>query len=239
MESLITISEKKMINNKRVLTLIHARGGSKGIPKKNIRLLKDKPLIAWTIIEAKKSKYIDRLILSSDDHEIIQVAKDYNCEVPFIRHKELAQDHTPGIEPVLHVINIISGYDIIILLQPTSPLRTSDDIDQCLEYFIQNNAKICISITEVDKTPYWMFTIDNKTHTLAPLMQQKNIVARRQDQPTLYVPNGAIYIANINYLKHTRSFYTNKTIGFVMPRERSIDIDNEFDFKLAEYLLEK
>ena len=227
-----------MINNKKILALIPARGGSKGIPKKNIRYLKNKPLIAWTILEAKKSKYIDRLILSSDDQEIIQVAKSYNCEVPFIRPKELAQDHTPGIEPVLHAINIISGYDIVILLQPTSPLRTSDDIDQCLEFFIQHNAEICVSITEADQSPYLMFSLDNKTHTLSPLMQQSHIITRRQDYPKLYVPNGAIYIANINYLKSTKSFYTDKTIGFIMCRERSIDIDDEFDLKLAEYLLE-
>nr|HPK54819.1 acylneuraminate cytidylyltransferase family protein [Smithellaceae bacterium] len=117
-----------MIQGKTVLAIIPARGGSKGIPRKNITNLAGKPLIAWTIEEAKKSKYIDRLILSSEDNEIIQVAKEWGCEVPFIRPRELAEDDTLGIEPVLHALNTIKKkYDYVVLLQPTSPLRSVDD----------------------------------------------------------------------------------------------------------------
>ncbi len=114
-----------MIAGKTVLAIIPARGGSKGVPRKNIRLLAGKPLIVWTIDEAKKSKYIDRFILSSEDDEIIKIAREYGCEVPFKRPIELAQDDTPGIEPVIHAINTLEDkYDYVVLLQPTSPLRT-------------------------------------------------------------------------------------------------------------------
>lgn len=118
------------------LAIIPARGGSKGVPRKNIRNLAGKPLIAWTIEEAKKSKYINRVILSSDDNEIIEIAKNYNCEVPFVRPKNIAEDNTPGIDPVLHAIKQCPGYDYVVLLQPTSPLRTVEDIDGCIRYML-------------------------------------------------------------------------------------------------------
>lgn len=123
----------------KILAIIPARGGSKGVPRKNIRDLAGKPLIAWTIEEAKKSKYITRLILSSEDEEIIEAAKKYGCEVPFVRPIELAQDNTPGIEPVLHAIEKCPGYDYVLLLQPTSPLRTVEDIDGCIEFLLNKN----------------------------------------------------------------------------------------------------
>ena len=115
-----------MINGKKVLAIVPARGGSKSLSGKNIKLLAGKPLIAWTIDEAKRSEYIDRLILSSDDEDIINVARSAcDCDVPFVRPKELAQDDTPGIEPILHAINEIPGFDLVVKLQPTSPLRKS------------------------------------------------------------------------------------------------------------------
>ena len=134
-----------MIDNKRVLAIIPARGGSKGVPRKNIRNLAGKPLIAWTIKEGKKSKYIDRLILSSEDSEIIEIAKAYGCDVPFVRPEELAKDNTSGVEPVLHAVSKLEGYDIVVLLQPTSPLRTVTDIDKCIEKCIFEKAYLCLS----------------------------------------------------------------------------------------------
>lgn len=145
--------------NSKILAIIPARGGSKGVPRKNIRELAGKPLIAWTIEEAKKSKYIDRLILSTEDDEIIEVAKQYGCEVPFKRPIELAQDDTPGIDPVLHAIEQCPGYDYVVLLQPTSPLRTVDDIDGCIEQLLSSDGtNFCVSVTEPEKSPYWMYT---------------------------------------------------------------------------------
>ena len=129
-----------MLNGKTILAIIPARGGSKGIPRKNIKPLAGKPLIAWTIEEAKKSKYIDRLILSSEDEEIIRIAKKWGCEVPFVRPKEFAEDETSGIEPILHAIETLSEkYDYVCLLQPTSPLRTVNDIDGCIKKCIDRS----------------------------------------------------------------------------------------------------
>ncbi|GAB4461220.1 MAG: acylneuraminate cytidylyltransferase family protein [Bacteroidales bacterium] len=224
-----------MIDGKSVLAIIPARGGSKGIPKKNIKLLAGKPLIAWTIEEAKKSKYIDRLILSSEDDEIIKVAKDWGCEVPFVRPKELAMDDTPGVEPVLHAINILpEKYDYVCLLQPTSPLRKAEDIDGCIEKCIYSNSLSCVSVCEVEQHPYWMYEIDNE-EKLTPLF--KNNIKRRQDLPRLYSLNGAIYFIKIDLIKIRKNFIDENTLVFIMNKQKSIDIDDYIDFKIAEILL--
>lgn len=222
-----------MINNKKVLGLIPARGGSKGVPRKNIRMLAGKPLIAWTIEEAQKSKHIDRLVLSSEDEEIIEVAKSFGCEVPFVRPIELAADDTPGIAPVLHALRQLPSYDIVVMLQPTSPLRTVQDIDESLNFFVNNSAHVCVSISEVTKNPYWMFTMDEDNY-LEKLLERNKIVSRRQDLPKIYTPNGALFIAKNSYLLEKKSFYTKDTTGYVMPKERAFDIDDEFDFIICE-----
>lgn len=224
-----------MIENKTVLAIIPARGGSKGVPRKNIRDLAGKPLIAWTIEEAKKSKYIDRLILSSEDDEIISVAKQYGCEVPFKRPAYLAADDTPGIEPILHAVNNLPDYDFVLLLQPTSPLRVVEDIDGCIEYLFQNEAPACVSVTEPEKSPFWMYTINQKG-LMKPLIQQESLVGRRQDLPLVYALNGAVYVAESDWLKENKSFLTEETIAFIMPKQRSFDIDTEMDFLMCEFL---
>ncbi|WP_339060487.1 acylneuraminate cytidylyltransferase family protein [Tepidibacillus marianensis] len=224
-----------MLNGKRILGIIPARGGSKGVPRKNIRVVAGKPLIAWTIDEARKSKYIDQLILSSEDQEIIQVAKEYDCEVPFVRPKELAQDNTPGIDPVLHAIEMLSGYEYIILLQPTSPLRTVEDIDGCIEKCIQNQNDYGVSVTETDKSPYWMYSIENDK--MVPVLSQDMIINRRQESPKVYELNGAIYIAKTEKLIESKTFLNKVTVPYIMPKERSVDIDTELDLKLVELIL--
>lgn len=226
------------MNNPKVLAIIPARGGSKGVPRKNIKMLAGKPLIAWTIEEARKSKYISKLILSSEDEEIIKVAKDYGCEVPFKRPKDLAQDHTPGIDVILQAIEQCPGYDYIILLQPTSPLRTAEDIDDFISYFIDQNVNACVSLCEPSKSPYWMYKLDG-TNNLVPILTEHASVTRRQDLPKVYALNGALYIANINWIKQTENFMTDETIGYVMPTSRSYDIDTIEDFMICEYLMEK
>jgi len=226
-----------MIKGKSVLAIIPARGGSKGIPRKNIRMLAGKPLIAWTIDEAKKSKYIDRLILSSEDEEIIKVAKDWGCEVPFIRPVELAQDDTPGIEPVLHALDTLKEkYDYVVLLQPTSPLRSVDDIDSCIESCFSSHAPSCVSVTEVDQHPHLMYEVD-KTGALSPFLSQKKAIYRRQDLPLVYILNGAVYIAESAWIQQSRSFLRPDTKAYAMPKERSLDIDDNVDFKIAEIML--
>ena len=222
-----------MIQGRSVLAIIPARGGSKGIPRKNIIMVAGKPLIAWTIEEAKKSKYIDRLILSSEDEEIIKVAKEWGCEVPFVRPVELAKDDTPGIEPVLHAISMLPGYDYIVLLQPTSPLRLADDIDGCIESCLSLHAPSCVSVTEVNQHPYLMYTID-KAGSLVPFLDRKIEIYRRQDFPLAYVLNGAVYVAETVLFCKSRSFMTPFTKAFVMPKARSLDIDDNIDLTICE-----
>lgn len=225
-----------MIGGKRVLGVIPARGGSKGVPRKNIRMVAGKPLIAWTIDEAKRSRTLDRLVLSSEDPEIIDLAKQWGCEVPFVRPAELARDETPGIEPVLHAIAALpEQYDYVVLLQPTSPLRTAADIDQCVERCVSRNAPACVSVTEPDKSPYWMYTLDD-TGRMRPLLEG-DAASRRQDLPKVYALNGAVYAADCHWLLRTRSFLSEETEAYEMPKERSLDIDTESDLQYCEIRL--
>lgn len=226
-----------MIAGKTVLAIIPARGGSKGIPRKNIRLLAGKPLIAWTIDEAKKSKYIDRLILSSEDEEIIEVARKYGCEVPFKRPVELAQDDTPGIEPVIHAINTLEEkYDYVVLLQPTSPLRTIVYIDGCIEYCVRKDLPACVSVTEAQQSPYWMYVIDEQMK-MQPFLKYSGEIKRRQDLPKVYVLNGAVYIAHSKFILENKSFLNAATFAYTMPTHSSIDIDKESDMLYCEWVI--
>lgn len=228
-----------MINQKSVLAIIPARGGSKGLPKKNILKLGGKPLIAWTIEAGKASKYIDRLILSSEDKQIISIAKKWGCEVPFIRPFELAQDKTPAIDAVLHAIEtVIEKYDYVLLLQPTSPFRSVFDIDRCIEFCIEKNAPFCVSVVETSENPYWMYSID-KENKLTPLIKTNKEIYQRQLASNSFVLNGAIYVAKVKYLIGSKSFLTNDTIAFQMPTLRSVDIDSEMDFLYAEFIQNK
>lgn len=221
-----------------VLAIIPARGGSKGVPRKNIRNMAGKPLIAWTIEEAKKSKYITRLILSSDDEEIIEVAKQFGCEVPFKRPIELAQDDTPGIEPVLHAIEQCPGYDYVVLLQPTSPLRTVEDIDGCIEMLLTQNNDFVVSVTEPNKSPYWMYRVD-LDGSMETIVKQDEYITRRQDLPKAYVLNGAVYVAKVERLLEEKNFLNSDTKAYIMKYENSFDIDSELDFIVCDYLINR
>jgi CMP-N,N'-diacetyllegionaminic acid synthase len=225
-----------MIAGKSVLAIIPARGGSKGVPRKNIRDMAGKPLIAWTIEEARKSQYIDRLIVSSEDTEIINVARKWGCEVPFTRPAELARDETPGIEPVIHALTVLPRYNYVVLLQATSPFRSVEDIDGCIEQCIRQDAAACVSITESDKSPYWMYTLDT-THHMEPLISNLGDNVRRQDLPQIFSLNGAVYVAKVSELLRSRSFITPGTVGYRMPKDRSLDIDTEQDFRICEILM--
>ncbi|GGG84552.1 acylneuraminate cytidylyltransferase family protein [Paenibacillus radicis (ex Gao et al. 2016)] len=224
-----------MINDKKVLGIIPARGGSKGVPGKNIRMLGDKPLIAWTIEEAAKSIYLDRTIVSSDDEAIIQTALKYGGDVPFKRPDHLAQDDTPGMAPILHAIEHLPEYEYIVLLQPTSPLRTYEDIDRCIECFVNDGAASAVTVTEQEKSPYWMFQL-NEGKILEPVMGETKPLTR-QELPKIYVLNGAVYVSSAAHLKKFESFVAGETSGCIMPKERSIDIDTVMDFKICEVLL--
>lgn len=227
-----------MYNNNKILAVIPARGGSKGVPRKNIREVGGKPLIVWTIEEAKKSKYIDRLILSSEDKEIIEVAEQWGCEVPFVRPTRIAQDNTPGIEPVLHAIEEMPGYDYFILLQPTSPLRKVEDIDGCISFCINKNALSAVSVTKIDKNPKWIFNV-SREKKLMSFYKNTDIPEGRQSNNPVYVLNGAVFIAAIKWLIQHKTFIDNSTLAYLMAAERSIDIDTEIDMIIADTLLRK
>lgn len=221
----------------KILGIIPARGGSKGVPRKNIRLLAGKPLIAWTIEAAQKSLHISRLILSSDDEEILNTAIEYGCEVPFIRPSEYATDESSAVEVVIHAINSLpESYDYVVYLQPTSPLKSSYDIDACIDKCILEGVRTCISVTEPDKSPFWAFRMDERDR-LVPLLPWENKNARRQDVPASFIINGAIYVSGVETFLRNNSFIHEESIGYLMPRERSVDVDTELDFVIAEYLI--
>lgn len=224
-----------LINKEKILAIIPARGGSKGVPGKNIKELNGKPLIAWTIEAAQRSNYLDRLILSSDCETIIHVAKTYGCEVPFIRDSRLAQDETPTMDVVFDAIDRCPGYEWIVLLQATSPLRNAHDIDNAIRHCMEHNARSCVSVCKAQENPHWMYTLnaDGKMQALF----KENTATRRQDLPTYYSLNGAIYIAQTEWLLKHRQFLNHETIAYVMPTERSIDVDTAFDFLYLELLL--
>lgn len=223
-----------------MLAIIPARGGSKGLPKKNIRDFDGKPLIFYSIKAAKKSRFIDRIIVSTDDKEIAQISEMYGAEVPFLRPKELATDTSQAIDTYLYTINEINKQsnnliDEFIVLQPTSPLRREIDINEAISLFREKNADSVISVFEAKHPPNWYKKISNHG-ILADYFQGENSLNRQEYQKT-YLPNGAIFILKYHVLKKTRSYYTEKSFAYIMPAELSIDIDNLWDFQLAELLI--
>lgn len=227
-----------MIHNKSVLAILPARGGSKGLPGKNIKPVGGKPLIAWTIEAAQQSKFIDRVILSSEDEDIINVAKQYGCDVPFVRPVELAQDDSSAIDTVLHALHLLPHYDITVLLQPTCPLRTAADIDSTISNMFAKKARSCVSVTTPDKSPYWMYTT-SRYGRLKTLLDNELAAKQRQELPEVYVLNGAVYAICTDYLMNTRNFVPDGTVPYVMSKEHSVDVDYQIDLELVEFLLEK
>lgn len=223
-----------MYKELRILAVIPARGGSKGVPRKNVRLLAGKPLIAWTIEQAIESHYIDRVIVSSEDEEICQVAKDSGAEVPFVRPAELATDTASGVDVLCHAVeNSGSDYDYVVLLQPTSPLRVSTDIDEAIQRCIGKNVTSVVSVAEASKSPYWMYQMQSGGE-LTPFVE--NAASNRQQLPQAYALNGAVYVLEVAALLGNRKIIDAQTLGYVMPAERSYDIDSETDFLVCDFL---
>jgi N-acylneuraminate cytidylyltransferase len=220
-----------MIGAESVLAIIPARGGSKRLPRKNLREFAGRPLIAWTIEAGKRSRYLDRIMLSSEDEEIMRVARSLGCEVPFARPAEFATDDAPGIAPVLDALARLPGYAWVVLLQPTSPLRSGEDIDACIDACVRLRAPACVSVAPVPKSPYWMYTLDTGRR-LKPLIAAEE---PRDPQPA-FVLNGAVYVARTDWLLAKQTFVDEATVAHVMPPERSVDIDDETDFKFAQLL---
>lgn len=219
-----------------VLGLIPARGGSKRLPRKNLRPLCGKPLIAWTIEVAKASKLIDRVVVSSEDPEILAVGQRLGADVPFVRPKSLAADHTPGVAPVLHAARTLPIYDVIVVLQPTSPLRSVEDVDACTALIIDKEAAAAVSLQPVEKPLQWVYEVDG-AGLMRPFVGKEEVSARQQ-APNLYVLNGAVYVIRRRVLMETESLVPKGSRGYIMPPERSIDIDSEMDLAFAALLIE-
>lgn len=190
-----------MHRSKKILAVISARGQSKRLPRKNIKLLSGRPLIAWTINQARASRYLDKVIVSTDDKEIAEVSREYKAEIPFLRPAVLATDEAKSMDTVLHAVKWFRShniyYDLVMLLQPTSPLRETGDIDRAIELLLENDAPALVSV------------FNGKV-------------------------NGAIYLAYCDYLMKERNFSGPETFSYSMPEERSLDIDEDKDFMLAE-----
>ncbi|SDS66922.1 N-acylneuraminate cytidylyltransferase/CMP-N,N'-diacetyllegionaminic acid synthase [Halopseudomonas litoralis] len=224
-----------MINGKRILALITARGGSKGIPNKNIKPLNSKPLLAWTIEAAKKSKYVDRLVISTDSPEIADVARSFGCEVPFVRPASLAQDNTSSMDVIAHALdNLEESFDYLLLLQPTSPFRTTYQIDECTFQAVTNATPILVSVSECHSHPSFVYTLEGSK--LQPESGKVSKQLRRQDLPATYEHNGSLYVADINYLRLHESFNTPDTEAYIINGYTAIDIDTPDDWTMAELI---
>ena len=221
-----------------LLAIIPARRGSKGIPRKNIKPLMGKPLIAWTIEAAKRTSCIDRLAISTDDEEIAAVARDLGADVPFMRPAELAVDDTPGIATVLHAISQLPCYDWVLLLQPTSPLRSAEDIDGIWNLCQERGARTVVSVCEVLKHPYWIYHCDAQQR-IQPFIKNSSDATRRQDLTPAYALNGALYLAKTDWLIEKQTFIGPETLGYIMPPERSVDLDTPQDWRWVEFLMGK
>lgn len=231
-----------MYKDKTILGLIPARGGSQNLPRKNIKPLLGKPLIAWTIEQGLKSQYIDKLIVSTDNKEISEVSKQYGAEVPFMRPKELSLNETPGIQVVLHAMDWMKTnadiYDLIMFLQPTSPLRTSEDIDMAVKFFFLKKAHSVVSVCKAEHHPHWSNTLPENLN-MNQFISSKILNKNRQKLPSYFRLNGSIYLSYWRYLEEKKRFFGKKTYAFIMPQEKSVDIDNKIDFKLAEIMLKE
>lgn len=226
-----------------MLAIIPARGGSKGLLRKNIKLLGGIPLICHTIKTALKSNLIDRVVVSTDDSEIASIAKDSGADVPFMRPANLAHDTSMVIDTYLHVVDWIAKknskpIESFVSLLPTVPLRATKDINEAIKIFNDRNASSVISVVEPTVPLYWHRRI-SKEGLLENFLPESTSIKNRQILKKTYVPNGAVYVFRTEVLRLTREYYTKKTYPYIMPRERSADIDNLLDFEWAEFLLNK
>lgn len=227
-----------------VIGLITARGGSKGVPRKNIRELAGKPLIAWTIEEALRSQELDRVIVSTDDKEIASISRQYGAEVPFIRPLKLALDASSHVDVILHAIDWFTEQeqyemDYVALLQPTSPFRIAEDIDGAIRFAREKNAKSVIGMMEAPSHPVCLRGMDEEGLLVELSDAQKESMLRRQVLEDVYAFNGALYILRVDAFKEKLTFRPyQETYGYKMPTERSWEIDTEWEFLVASLLME-
>ena len=231
-----------MLNGKNILAIIPARGGSKGLPGKNIKSLNGKPLIAYTIEEDAKSKGITRTIVSTDSEEIADISKQYGAEIPFLRPEAFATDTASSVDVVVHALDYLrenENYipDYIVLLQCTTPFKNSEDLDQAMQKCINEEMDAVVSICEAEVNPYWTVKFEGKE--LKDVIEGGNSISSRQALPKAYRLNGGIYGIKTEVFLKERDFMPKKTTGYIMPHERSIDIDTKEDFELCKHIISK
>lgn len=227
-----------------MIAIIPARGGSKGLPGKNIREFGGEPLIAHTIKAALSANGIDKVIVTTDSEEIATVAKVAGAEVPFLRPDELASDTAKAVDVYIHAVEFMEKQDNceiekFMVLLPTAPLRTNVHIEQALEMFYKEKPETLISMQEAETPPTWYFEKDEKERITNAGLGRGTVVDNRQVNKTYYIPNGAIYILDHKLLKEKRTYYSDNTIAYIMSAEESVDIDTMLDFEFAEFLWRK
>lgn len=227
------------MSSNNILYLIPARGGSKGIPRKNIKPLGGKPLIYYSVEVARELTTDEHICISTDDEEIIQVINALGLHVPFIRPYALAQDHTPTYDVILHALDFYrsqgKNYEVVVLLQPTSPFRKPEHIHKALSLFTPN-IDMVVSVFETRSNPYYVLYEENKDGFL--VKSKQGTFTRRQDCPRVFELNGSIYIMNVRSLMQKPMHLFEKIIKFEMERKYSIDLDDELDWAFAEFLLQ-
>jgi CMP-N,N'-diacetyllegionaminic acid synthase len=231
-----------MHNNKTFLAIIPARSGSKGLPDKNIKIINGKPLIVWSIEAGLKSKYIDRLIVSTDSEKYAEIAKDFGAEVPFIRPDKISTDESSRKDVIKHSLDFFKNknelYDYIVLLEPTSPLTTETDIDTSIEKLLLDKSAESIVGVSLSEVSHPDFLVNLKNGFLNFINEnQKSSVIRRQDLEDLYFYDGTLYISEVDkYLE--KEFYHEKTLGYVTPKWKSLEIDDMYDFIMVEAIMQ-
>ena len=224
--------------NKKILAVILARGGSKRLPRKNVIPLYKKPLISWSIEAALKSKYIDKIVISSDDDEILNISNHFKV-TSIKRPSELATDQSTSYDALIHVLKIFKGYEYVILLQPTSPLRDENHINQAIELISKKNAEAVVSVCQSRHNLIKSFTLD-KSLLINNYMKTDGDLNKNSNIKKFYKLNGAIYICKAEqFLKEKSFLIKNKTFGYIMSEESSIDIDEQVDFELASLYMSK
>lgn len=230
------------MQKKEILVIIPARGGSKGLPGKNIRMLNNKPLISYAIEAAKGSQLVTKVIVSTDSERIAEVGRQYGAEVPFIRPAELATDTATSVDVAIHAIKHLKQYEdysaeYIVLLQCTTPFITSEDIDGAIQKCINEEMDAIVSVCESEVNPFW--TVKFEGNRLKDIIEGGNAIAARQLLPQAYRLNGGLYGVKSEVFLKEGNFMPERTTGYVMPNDRSIDIDTIEDFEMCEYIMNK
>ena len=229
-----------MLYNRRIIAIIPARSGSKGLPGKNIRLLNGKPLIAYSIMQARETGVFDEIFLSTDSREYADIAVQYGASVPFLRSAELASDSASTWDCVREALEQyrLRGrtFDILVLLQPTSPLRAAGDITGAIEQMVHADADSVVSVCRAEHSPLLCLALPGN-NSLKGFAKCESLTKGRQELPAFFRINGAIYAVSVSFFLKAKKIYEGNSFAYIMPRERSLDIDTLLDFQFAELLL--